>query len=194
MGSCAPSVAARDPSRARTFATKHGIPKVHESYDALLTDDEIDAVYTHSRTACTACGRCGHWPRESTCCAKSPSPPTRPGGRRVAAADASGLVVMEAFHWRYHPMAARMLEVIAGGELGDVLRIDAGLCFPLPMFKDIRWQLSLAGGALWTPGVTGPHGADSGRHRTDGGPGHGTAAYAGRGPPHGGRVLVCRRA
>src|SRR5262245_52331796 len=39
------AVAARDPARARAFATKHGIPRVHASYDALLADPEIDAIY-----------------------------------------------------------------------------------------------------------------------------------------------------
>jgi predicted dehydrogenase len=78
--------------------------------------------------------------------------------QRVAdAASASGLVVMEAFHWRYHPMAARMLAVIASGELGDVRRIEAALCFPLPSFKDIRWQLALAGGALMDAGCYPVH-------------------------------------
>lgn len=73
-----------------------------------------------------------------------------------AAAD-SNLVAMEAFHWRYHPMAARMLAVIASGELGEVRRIEAALCFPLPLFKDIRWQLSLAGGALMDAGCYPVH-------------------------------------
>ena len=39
------AIAARDPSRAREFAAKHGIPRVHADYAALLADDEIDAVY-----------------------------------------------------------------------------------------------------------------------------------------------------
>src|SRR3989442_11560676 len=39
------AVAARDPERARKFAARHGIPRVHPSYDALLADPEIDAIY-----------------------------------------------------------------------------------------------------------------------------------------------------
>src|SRR5438552_17706981 len=39
------AVAARDPERARQFAARHGIPRVHPSYDALLADPEVDAIY-----------------------------------------------------------------------------------------------------------------------------------------------------
>lgn len=152
------AVAARDPSRARAFATKHNIPKVHESYEALLSDDEVDAIYIPLPNALH-----GLWTTRALAqgkhvlCEKPFTANAEEARRVAAAADTSGLVVMEAFHWRYHPMAARMLEVIAGGELGDVLRIDAALCFPLPMFKDIRWQLPLAGGALMDAGCYPVH-------------------------------------
>ena len=132
---------------------------------------------TRCPTACTACGRCGRWHAASTCCARSPSPPTPMRHERVAdAADASGLVVMEAFHWRYHPMAARMLEIIASGELGDVRRVEAALCFPLPMVQG--HQMAVAAGRRGADGrrlLSGPHGADAGRRRADGGPGLGAS-------------------
>jgi predicted dehydrogenase len=64
---------------------------------------------------------------------------------------------MEAFHWRYHPMAARLLEIIAGGEVGAVRHLEATLAFPLPRFADIRWQLDLAGGATMDAGCYAIH-------------------------------------
>jgi predicted dehydrogenase len=64
---------------------------------------------------------------------------------------------MEAFHWRYHPLAARMLDIVRSGELGAVRHIEAWNCFPLPMWKDIRWQLDLAGGALMDAGCYTVH-------------------------------------
>jgi predicted dehydrogenase len=152
-GAVCTSVAARDPSRARAFATKHGIPKVHESYHALIADTEIDAIYNPLPN-----GLHGTWTLKALAQGKhvlceKPLTANADEAQQVAAAvTASGLVVMEAFHWRYHPMASRMLEVIAGGELGEVRRIYAALCFPLPRFKDIRWQLPLAGGALMDAG------------------------------------------
>ncbi|MFZ0667088.1 MAG: Gfo/Idh/MocA family oxidoreductase [Acidimicrobiales bacterium] len=152
------AVAARDPNRAREFATKHGINKVHGSYEALLADDEIDAVYNPLPN-----GLHGFWTQKAlehgkhVLCEK-PFTANADEAQRVAdATTASGLVVMEAFHWRYHPLAARMLEVIASGELGEIRRIEAALCFPLPRFKDIRWQLPLAGGALMDAGCYPVH-------------------------------------
>ncbi len=152
------AVAARDQNRARAFAAKHAIPKVAESYDALLADEDIDAVYIplpnglHGLWTMRALAR-----RKHVLCEK-PFTANSDQARRVAdAAEASGLVVMEAFHWRYHPLAARMIEILHGGELGEVRRIAAALCFPLPKFKDIRWQLSLAGGALMDAGCYPVH-------------------------------------
>jgi predicted dehydrogenase len=59
----------------------------------------------------------------------------------------TGLVAMEAFHYRYHEPTRRMLAIIASGELGAGRRIETWFCIPLP-FQNIRWDLSLAGGSL----------------------------------------------
>ena len=64
----------------------------------------------------------------------------------------SDRVVMEAFHYRYHPLALRVEEIIASGELGTLQRVEAAMCFPMPKFSDIRYNYSLAGGALMDPG------------------------------------------
>ena len=60
------------------------------------------------------------------------------------AAQQRGLVLMEAFHYRYHPLAARMKEIVSSGELGTIHRIEAWLCFPLFSRNDIPYNLSLA--------------------------------------------------
>jgi predicted dehydrogenase len=152
------AVAARDPQRALTFADKHKIPKVHQNYQELVDDHDLDAVYIPLPN-----GLHGQWTLKALAAGKhvlceKPFTANADEAEQVAeAAAASGLVVMEAFHWRYHPMAARMLEVIGSGELGDVVRIEAALCFPLPLFKDIRWQLPLAGGALMDAGCYPVH-------------------------------------
>jgi predicted dehydrogenase len=152
------AVAARDPERARAFAAKHRIPVVHSSYDELLADPEIDAVYIplpnglHGRWTIRAVDAGKH-----VLCEK-PFTANAPEAERVAArAEGSGLVVMEAFHWRYHPLAARMLEIVHSGELGTVRHISTAMAFPLPMLHDIRWQLDLAGGALMDAGCYAVH-------------------------------------
>jgi predicted dehydrogenase len=64
---------------------------------------------------------------------------------------------MEAFHYRYHPLALRVEEIIASGELGKLERVEAALCFPLPKFSDIRYNYSLAGGATMDAGCYAVH-------------------------------------
>jgi len=62
-------------------------------------------------------------------------------------------VVMEAFHYRHHPLARRMREIVAGpGELGELRHVEASLCIPLPRFSDIRYRFDLAGGATMDAG------------------------------------------
>ena len=69
----------------------------------------------------------------------------------------SDRVVMEAFHYRYHPLALRTEQIIASGELGKLERVEAALCFPLPKFSDIRYNYSLAGGAMMDAGCYAVH-------------------------------------
>jgi predicted dehydrogenase len=147
------AIAARDPGRARAFAQKHGIPGVVDSYEALVSDPGIDAVYNplpnglHGRWTLAAMAAGKH-----VLCEK-PFSANADEARTVAAAQSgSGLVVMEAFHYRYHPLFARVRELIATGAVGRVRHIEAWLCFPLLSGKDIRWSLGLAGGATMDAG------------------------------------------
>jgi predicted dehydrogenase len=64
---------------------------------------------------------------------------------------------MEAFHYRYHPVARRMAEIVASGELGRIERVETALCIPLPVFSDIRYDFGLAGGALMDVGSYAVH-------------------------------------
>ena len=64
---------------------------------------------------------------------------------------------MEAFHYRYHPLALRVEQIIASGELGTLRHVEAAMCFPLPKFGDIRYDYSLAGGATMDAGCYAVH-------------------------------------
>src|SRR6266508_4384962 len=147
------AVAARDPAKAAKFAKKHDIPRVHETYEALLADDEIDAVYNPLPN-----GLHGVWTRraldagEHVLCEKPLTANADEAEEVAAAADKADLVVMEAFHYRYHPLFARMKEIVDSGELGPVRRLESWLCIPLPLFNDIRYRLDLAGGAVMDVG------------------------------------------
>lgn len=151
------AVAARDSARAADFATKHGIAKVHPDYGALLADPEIDAVYNplpnglHGRWTIAALEAGKH-----VLCEKPFTANAAEAEQVAAVARRAGLVVMEAFHWRYHGLAGRMMEIVASGELGDIRRIENSFCIPLPV-QNVRWQLDLAGGALMDIGCYAVH-------------------------------------
>jgi predicted dehydrogenase len=150
------AVAARDRDRAQAFATKHGVATVHGSYEALLADESLDAIYNplpnglHARWTIAALEAGKH-----VLCEK-PFTANATEARAVAAA-AGDAVVMEAFHYRYHPMTLRMEEIVHSGELGDVQRVETAMCFPLPRFGDIRYNFDLAGGALMDAGCYAVH-------------------------------------
>ncbi|HEU5033917.1 MAG TPA: Gfo/Idh/MocA family oxidoreductase [Mycobacteriales bacterium] len=142
------AVAARDPRRAATFAAKHGISRVLPSYADLLADPDIDAVYNplpnglHAEWTLAAIAAGKH-----VLCEKPFTSNAAEAEQVADAADASGLVVMEAFHYRYHALAERMRAIAHGGALGDIRSVRTWLCFPLPRFSDIRYDFALAGGA-----------------------------------------------
>ena len=152
------AVAARDVSRAQAFAAKHGIARVHDSYEALLADPDLDAVYNPLPN-----GLHGKWTRAALAAGKhvlceKPFTANAAEAREIAELAAkSDRVVMEAFHYRYHPMALRIEQIIASGELGKLERVEAALCFPLPKFSDIRYNYSLAGGATMDAGCYAVH-------------------------------------
>jgi predicted dehydrogenase len=64
---------------------------------------------------------------------------------------------MEAFHYRYHPLMARTLDLLREGAVGEVTRVETELSFPLPRFGDIRYSYELAGGALMDAGCYAVH-------------------------------------
>ena len=152
------SLAARDRSRAEALAAKRGIPKVHDSYDELLADPDINAVYIPLPNSLHGVWTLAALEAGKHVLCEKPFTANADEAVRVAkAAEASGLVVMEAFHWRYHPLATRMVEIVRSGELGPLRQVDATFAFPLMKRADIRWQLDLAGGALMDAGCYAIH-------------------------------------
>jgi predicted dehydrogenase len=147
------AVAARHPAAAAKYAAKHHIATVHESYDALLADPAIDAVYVPLPN-----GLHGLWTSRAldagkhVLCEKPFTANAVEAAAVAAQAQSSGLVVMEAFHWRYHPAAIRMVEILRSGELGALTHAEASVCFPLLRRGDIRYRRDLAGGALMDAG------------------------------------------
>jgi predicted dehydrogenase len=146
------AVAARDRERARLYAEKHRIPRMHDSYDALLADPEIDAIYNplpnshHCEWTIKALAAGKH-----VLCEKPFASNADEARRMAEAAQKHGRVLMEAFHYRFHPLAERMRAHVA--QLGKVSRIETNMCVPLFMPGDIRFRYELAGGATMDVGA-----------------------------------------
>jgi predicted dehydrogenase len=152
------AIAARDPERASTFATKHGIGRVHSTYADLIADPDLAAVYVplpnslHEEWTLKALKAGKH-----VLCEK-PFTSNAAEAQQVAdEAASSGLVVMEAFHYRYHPLAARMKDIVDSGVLGEIRHIETVMCIPLPLKDDIRYRYDLAGGATMDTGCYAIH-------------------------------------
>jgi predicted dehydrogenase len=152
------AVAARDRRRAEAFAARYGVPTVHDSYADLLADPSLDAVYIplpnglHAQWTLAAMKAGKH-----VLCEKPFTSNAAQARDVAAAAEGTGLVVMEAFHYRYHPLGERMAEIVHGGELGRIERVETSMCFPLPLLSDIRYDFGLAGGALMDAGCYAVH-------------------------------------
>ncbi|MCW2506330.1 MAG: binding oxidoreductase [Actinomycetia bacterium] len=150
------AVAARDPERAAAFAQRHGIPRSAGSYEELVADPDLDAIYVplpnarHAEWTLAALAAGKH-----VLCEKPLTSNAAEATVVAAAAEDANRVVMEAFHYRYHPMFARALELSA--TLGPLNHVETELCFPLPRFGDIRYQLDLAGGAMMDAGCYAVH-------------------------------------
>ncbi|WP_059017456.1 Gfo/Idh/MocA family oxidoreductase [Mycobacterium sp. M26] len=147
------AVGARDTASAQAFAAKHGIARAHGSYDELIADPEIDAVYLLVPTSMH-----GKWMRAALAAGKNvlcekPFTANSAEAREIAElAAASDLVVMEAVQGRYHPLTLRVEEIIASGELGKLKSVEVALCVLLPKFSGNCYNYDLAGGAMMDAG------------------------------------------
>ncbi|HUY63113.1 MAG TPA: Gfo/Idh/MocA family oxidoreductase [Acidimicrobiales bacterium] len=153
------AIAARQPERAAAYGAKHAIPRVLAGYEELVADPDIDAVYIPLPN-----GLHGKWAKAALAAGKHvlcEKPFTANAAEALEVKEVGeahpDLVLMEAFHYRYHPLFARARQLLDEGAIGQVRHIDASFCFPLPMRNDIRWQLDLAGGALMDAGCYAVH-------------------------------------
>lgn len=145
------AIAARSLDRAERSAAEWGVARVHPSYDALIVDPDLDAIYVatpaslHRRWTVAALAAGKH-----VLCEKPLGANADDARAMVDAARAEGRILMEAFHWRYHPLVAQVAGLLESGRVGPVTRVDGRFLLPdgrIPT-DDIRWDLALGGGAL----------------------------------------------
>ena len=152
------AVAARDRSRAESFAAEHGVERVVDSYAALLADPGVEAVYNP-----LANGLHGPWNLAALTAGKhvlseKPSASNAEEAIEVREAAAkSGTVFMEAFHYLFHPVTRRLHELLESGELGELRRVETLVAIEAPADTDPRWSLPLAGGAVMDLGCYSLH-------------------------------------
>lgn len=148
-GAAVTAIAARSRDRAESFAAWANIPNIVDSYDELVTLDSIDAVYNplpitaHCEWTIRALEAGKH-----VLCEKSFAANATEAEAMAAAADKAGLIAMDAFHYRYHPLFVRAREIVDSGELGRLQRIEATFAVPgenIPA-DDIRKIYEVGGG------------------------------------------------
>ena len=143
-------IASRSLPRAQEAAKTAGIPKAFGSYEALLDDPEIDAIYNplpntlHDEWTRKAAERGKH-----VLCEKPLTPTAREAEALFAFCHAKKIKLMDGFMWPHHPRTAQIKEFLNSGKLGRVERVTGAFTFQLPMDPtNIRLQGSVAGGSL----------------------------------------------
>jgi xylose dehydrogenase (NAD/NADP) len=147
------AVASRDAARAEAYAREKGIARAHGSYEALLADPDVDAIYNplpnalHVEWSIRALEAGKH-----VLCEKPLSRRPEDVERAFDVAERQGRVLAEAFMWRHHPQVARARELLDGGAIGDLRIIRAHFAFRAADPDDIRLQAQLDGGGLMDVG------------------------------------------
>jgi len=147
------AVGSRDLARAQAFAAEKGLARAHGSYEDLLADPEVDAIYNplpnslHVEWSIRALEAGKH-----VLCEKPMSRHPGDVARAFDVAEREGRVLAEAFMWRHHPQLTRARELLAAGEIGELRIIRAAFAFNARDPDDIRLQADLDGGGLMDVG------------------------------------------
>ena len=148
------AVGSRTPQAAEQFAATHRIPRAYGSYEALVADAQIDAVYVslpnsmHHEWTVRSLRAGKHVLCEKPFAASAPQ-----AEEMFDVADRQGRVLVEAFMYRSHPQTKAVLDVVRSGQIGAVKLIRTSFCFRTTRVSgNIRFDASLAGGALMDVG------------------------------------------
>ncbi len=149
-------VASRDLDRAKAYAEDNGIPKAYGSYEEMLADPNIDAVYNplpnslHCEWTVKAAEAGKH-----VLCEKPLVTTLEELDKVEAAATANNVTVFEAFMYLHHPQTHKVQELVNSGAIGETRFINSWFHFYLPPenSSNIRLSVDLAGGSMWDVGV-----------------------------------------
>jgi predicted dehydrogenase len=147
------AVASRDAARAEAYARERGIERAYGSYEELLADPDVEAVYIslpnslHVEWSIRALEAGKH-----VLCEKPLSRRAADVERAFDVAEESGRLLMEAFMYRHNPQTARLKELAEGGVIGRLRLVRAAFSFPLTDGENVRLNSSLDGGGLMDVG------------------------------------------
>ena len=147
------SISSRDPLKAKNTADNHRIRKWFSSYQEQIEDSEIDAVINvlpnslHCEWTIKAAESGKH-----ILCEKPLGTSTQECRRMIDAAEANGVLLVEAFTHRWNPQLRKAKSLIGEKRIGNISTIDSSLSFKADPNNNIRFSKSLGGGALWDLG------------------------------------------
>jgi xylose dehydrogenase (NAD/NADP) len=147
------AVASRDAARAEAYARERGIERAYGSYEELLADPDVEAVYIslpnslHVEWTVRALEAGKH-----VLCEKPMTRRAADVERAFDVAEESGRLLMEAFMYRHNPKTARLMELVDGGVIGRLRLVRAAFSFPLADPENVRLNSSLDGGGLMDVG------------------------------------------
>ena len=147
------AVGSRDLARAQAFAAERGIERAHGSYQDLLDDPEVDAIYNplpnslHVQWSVRALEAGKH-----VLCEKPMARDPRHVEQAFDAAERAGRVLMEAFMWRFHPQTDEVVRLVRSGAIGELRYVHAAFAFGGLGGENVRLRAALEGGALMDVG------------------------------------------
>jgi len=147
------AVASRENRRAEEFAAENGIPEAFGSYEELLEDEHVDAIYIplpnnmHREWTIRAAEAGKH-----VLCEKPLALTATECDEMADAAESAGVVCMEAFMYRFHPRIDAVTKLIASGAIGELRSMYSAFTFKLTTTDNIRLDPELGGGSLMDVG------------------------------------------
>jgi xylose dehydrogenase (NAD/NADP) len=147
------AVASRDQAKAEAYAKSWDILGYFGSYEAMLEDPNIDAVFIslpnklHAEWSirCAAAGK-------HVLCEKPLALTIAEVDQMITAAQKNKVVIAEAFMYKHHPQTLKVLELVQQKVVGDLLLMSGAFTFSLTRPDDVRWRPELGGGSIWDVG------------------------------------------
>jgi xylose dehydrogenase (NAD/NADP) len=155
------AIASRQEEKSKQVAAKLGIPTAYGSYEQLIDDPNIDAIYIplpnhlHHEWTLKAIEAGKH-----VLCEKPAALNAQQAAEMVQAALNRGVLLSEAFMYRHHPRYDRIKQIISSGQLGVIRSVRGAFTFNnAEALDNVRFQSSMGGGSLFDVGCYPIHAA-----------------------------------